>query len=256
MAPFERRIVNAWAVGALWIALLATGAPEARAGGPSVWNGPLLFFSEPFGGSGSDPANQDRITADVWLTRDPTMGLYNIAEETNYTKFFSPEDTEWAYGSLSDYASLTYTDWEDWNGADPPSMLNKPAVLYLVSDDIYIGIEFLSWGMMGAGGFSYDRTTPTPVPEPSAFALMVLCGGLATGYKWQVVGRKSKFKFVPQNMRSKAVLSSVLRQVVRVARRGLICNRSFPSNRRTNPKGVTANRNSKNSTTHPKTLVT
>jgi hypothetical protein len=40
-------------------------------------------------------------------------------------------------------------------------------VLHLISDNIYLSVEFTSWGMAGAGGFSYLRSTPAPpLPPP------------------------------------------------------------------------------------------
>src|SRR5262249_34540331 len=141
-----------------------------------IWNGPLLTFTEPAGGSGSNPANQDRLTSNVWLTRNPFLGLYNAAQESAYVKFTSPADTEWSYGTLDIYASLTYTTWAGMSGMNPPSMVGQPAVVHLISDNIYLSIEFLSWGQRGAGGFSYIRST-APVPEPSPSLLITL--GLA-----------------------------------------------------------------------------
>src|SRR5438128_1197685 len=129
--------------------IAATQAPAA-----TLWNGPTITFTKPNGSDWTQPANQDRMTADVWLTRDAIQGLFNAATESGYTHFYSPENTAWAYGALANYASLTYTDWEDWNGHSPPSIVARDAVLHLVSDDIYLSIKFTSWGG-SAGGFSY-----------------------------------------------------------------------------------------------------
>ena len=137
----------------------------------TVWDGPLTTFTEPLGGLGSDPANQDQLTADVFITRNPTRGLYNAFSEVTYTHYSSPAATEWAFGDLANYASLTYTNWEGMfggsGGGGPPSTLNRPTVLHLINDDIYLQVTMLTWGMGGAGGFSYQRTTPhavLPIP--------------------------------------------------------------------------------------------
>jgi len=146
-------------------------------GASTLWNGPIISYSQP----GSDPtqaANQDRITGNVWLTRASFQGLFNARTESSYTHFFSPADTEWAYGTLANYASLTYSTWEAWNGHNPPSMVGRDAVLHLVSDDTYLSIKFTFWGGI-SGGFSYDRSTPV-VPEPSP-ALVVLTGLVVAG---------------------------------------------------------------------------
>jgi len=139
-----------------------------------IWTGPSLTFVKPSGTDGTLPANQDRLMPDVWLTRNLTMGLFNAAQETTYERYSSPIGTEWAYGTLANYSSLTYTNWEGWNGHNPPSMVGKDAVLHLISDDIYLSIKFTVWGGRG-GAFSYERSTP--IPEPSAALLTVL--GLA-----------------------------------------------------------------------------
>src|SRR5205823_11701777 len=81
--------------------------------------------------------------------------------ETSYTHFSSPQNTEWAYGSLASYNTLTYQNWESWNGSNPPSMLLQNAVLHLISDDIYMSIKFTAWGG-NAGGFAYQRSTLGP----------------------------------------------------------------------------------------------
>lgn len=127
-----------------------------------IWNGPTIAYTQP-GNDPSQAANQDRLTANVWLTRGIDQGLFNAKTEGGFTHFFSPDDTEWAYGQLSDYASLTYANWESWNGHNPPSMVGQDAVVHLISDDIYLSIHFTSWGHFG-GGFSYVRSTPPPPP--------------------------------------------------------------------------------------------
>jgi hypothetical protein len=59
-----------------------------------------------------------------------------------------------------------------------------PGVVHLISDDIYLDINFTSWtqgGDVNGGGFSYTRSTPgaSPVPEPATATLLVL--GAAAG---------------------------------------------------------------------------
>ena len=156
------------------LAILAAPAVFLAAGeglgtAATLWDGPSLIFSEPAGASGSQPTNQDRITTGVWLTRNITQGLFNAAQESGYAHFFSPAGTAWAYGSLASFSSLGYTNWEAWNGRNPFSMVDRPAVVHLISEDIYFSVQFLSWGGP-ARGFSYERSTPS-VPEPSSGAV-------------------------------------------------------------------------------------
>src|SRR5258705_1278186 len=77
----------------------------------TVWNGPLITYTQP----AADPtqaANRDQLTPSVSLTRAISAGMFNGVTETSYAHNFSPANTQWAVGSLADYATLTYTDWE------------------------------------------------------------------------------------------------------------------------------------------------
>ena len=149
------------------IAAATTCAPAT-----TVWNGPLITYSQP----GHDPtqaANQDRLTSRVWLTRANRLPMFNAKVETAYNYTTAPTDTEWAYGTLADFASLTYQPWARWvggggAGGTPLNMVNKDVVLHLISDDIYLSIKFSFWASGGAGGYSYQRSTPAVVsPTPS-----------------------------------------------------------------------------------------
>jgi hypothetical protein len=126
-----------------------------------IWNGPLLTYNQP-SPNPTQASNQDRITPDVWLTRAASKGLFNAFSETNATAL-SPANTEWAFGSLSNYASLNYSNWLAWlNGQSPTTLVGQQAVLHLISDDIYISIKFTFWSAGGSGGFAYQRSTPAP----------------------------------------------------------------------------------------------
>jgi hypothetical protein len=143
------------------LALVLVGAPIARSS--TIWTGPVTNYTQ------VNPSDEDQLTANVALTRGSTMGLYNAVTETGYTHDFSPADTEWSYGTIDEYTNLTYTNWEQWNGGSGNvlSMLNQQAVLHLITDDIYLSIEFTAWGSMGVGGFAYTRSTPAAVAPPT-----------------------------------------------------------------------------------------
>jgi hypothetical protein len=166
------------------LALVVVGAPLAHA--TTVWTGPLTNYvqSQPY--TPSDPKSEDQLTALVVLTRDSTLGLYNVVTQTSYggqgegsgTPDGSPSDTEWAIGSISDYATLSYGSWDDMlHGLDG---VGQQAVLHLITDDIYISIEFTAWGSHGAGGFAYTRSTPAAsspaVPTVTATIYEVAAG--------------------------------------------------------------------------------
>lgn len=149
--------------------LIATGL-SGWSQGAIIWDGPIISFNH---ANNAGLSVQDYLTPGVSLTRDITQGLINATTETAYTHIFSPEDTKWAYGSLTDYAALGFTTWEQWNGAKPLTMVGQPAVVHLLSENIYLSLTFTSWGGVG-GAFSYDRSTPSAVPEPSVWALGAL----------------------------------------------------------------------------------
>jgi hypothetical protein len=128
----------------------------------TIWTGPKTTFTKADGADWNLQANQDRLTNNVWITRANNSGLFNIVSETSHTKNVSPADTEWAYGTTADIASLNFQPWGATNGSNPPSMVGQDMVLHLISDDIYIDLKFLSWssgGAGGQGGFSYERST-------------------------------------------------------------------------------------------------
>ena len=134
----------------------------------TIWNGPITSFTKADGGDGSNPIDQDRLTPSVWITRGYNMGLYNAAVESSYTHNQSPSNTEWANGTLENYASLSYTHWEGWAlgvNFGPPFTVGVDAVMHIIPDDIYLSVKFTSWSTHSSGGgFSYVRSTPGPAP--------------------------------------------------------------------------------------------
>jgi len=156
----------------LLLILMMSGVLHAS--GATIWTGPKTTFSKSAFADPTDPANQDRITDNVWITRANVAGIYNAKTETNYQFFHSPADTEWAFGTTADIGSLTFADWQTWIDSNPPSLPGQDAVLHLISDDIYLDIKFLSWGKgsTAGGSFSYERST-SPVPEPTSTALIL-----------------------------------------------------------------------------------
>ncbi len=160
---------SAAAIAALLLLCSGNLALHAQA----VWNGPGMNFTQLSGNN-----NQDEITPNVWLNRGAKKGLYNARYETAYTHTASPSQTEWAIGALADYASLTYTDWETCYGGPgvlQSNITTQIAVMHIIPDDIYLGIQFISWGGSG-GGFSYTRTTAPPVAAPVTLTNAAMVG--------------------------------------------------------------------------------
>ena len=150
----------------LWLLALpaACGLIVDTAAAQEVWSGPPITFVKPDFADWTQPEYQDRITDNVWLTRQDAMGIFNIAVDESYMGP-SPRDTEWATGSAADYASLDFQIWVDWAQSFPPGTVGVDAVVHLITDDIYIDIKFLSWtpGPLAGGdggGVSWERATP------------------------------------------------------------------------------------------------
>ena len=166
-----------WVVSSSVLLLLAISAHAA----PTIWNGPTTTFTKANGANPFLAANQDRLTSLIWITRGASQGLFNANTEGGFSHFSSPAGTQWADGSLANFASLTYHDWNTWAKGvhgGPPTTVGVNAVVHLVADDIYLSVKFTSWTGGGAGGgFSYIRSTPLAVPEPSTVVLF-LVGGL------------------------------------------------------------------------------
>jgi hypothetical protein len=149
--------------------LLAAVCLSPNTQAATIWTGAPTTFSKTGADDPTDPAHQDRITPNVWITRDINHGIYNAKSEASFAHSFSPADTEWANGTTANYSTLSYHDWNTWaKGVNPtpPSTVNVPAVVHLISEDIYIDIKFLSWS--GGGTFSYQRSTgPAPNNPPT-----------------------------------------------------------------------------------------
>jgi hypothetical protein len=130
----------------------------------TVWTGPLITFTQanPYPGDG----DRDQLTPNVALTRATpvgggTGGMFNAVTESSFTKFVSPTNTEWAVGSLADYATLTYSDWTTCGLGNPVHNLpGEQLVVHLITDDIYLSLEFTD--LPAGPGFTYIRSTPAP----------------------------------------------------------------------------------------------
>ena len=91
----------------------------------------------------------------------------------------------WAFGELSDYASLSYQTFDSLRNGDLGQVLGVPAdggtptdmVLYLVNENIYLSVKFTAWGEHGAGGFAYTRSTPAAVAPTPTVSITNLVGG-------------------------------------------------------------------------------
>jgi len=126
----------------------------------TIWTGPIITFTRENFVDWELEENQDRMTDIVWITRADLKGIFNIYSENVFASHFSPEDTEWSFGTTADIGSLTFDNWQDSVGSFPPSQVDKDMVIHLITDDIYIDIKFTYWATGGeGGGFSYERSS-------------------------------------------------------------------------------------------------
>ena len=138
--------------------MIALAAATSCALGQEVWSGYDAEFIKVDGADWTLEENQDRLTDEVWITRADSAGIFNIRTEDQYEKSFSPEDTRWALGTTDDLGSLVFNCWECVVGRPIFITALGPMVVHLVSEDIYIDIEFTQWTPRGAGGgFAYVR---------------------------------------------------------------------------------------------------
>ena len=140
----------------------------------TIWGGPEITFTKANHADFTQAQHQDRITADVWLTRSNSGGaLINYNQESSYSRGTSPLGTLWAVGNTSstnlsfdDFRAFDGTSGGSGSGSNSPPM-NKSFVLKITngttdeSDDIHIDIMFSFWqsGRTSGGGFTYTRST-------------------------------------------------------------------------------------------------
>jgi len=178
-------------------AILAILAGFVSTASAEVWTGPTMTFAK----AGSDdpalPENQDQLTPNVAITRKSFGGLFNAVTESTFTKDISPADTEWAFSELDgNPAGLAFNaeicaaadgtcQFSNWWNAQGPStqglnLVGRPAVVHLLTDDIYLDLMFTDWADATSGGaMAYERSTsngvpPVPVPSSRSGALVLL----------------------------------------------------------------------------------
>lgn len=126
----------------------------------NVYTGEIITFTKAEGTDPTEEANQDRITDNVWIARGNNGGqIYNAVSESVANQTDSPLDTEWALGTTAEgIESLTFDKFRAT--IQPKDVVGVDLVLHLITDDVYIDLEFTSWtqGNSGSGGgFSYER---------------------------------------------------------------------------------------------------
>ncbi len=105
--------------------------------------------------------NQDRISSDVWITRQNNMPIFNIAVENTAESGCnsrSPIGTLWSDKPTHISQESDYTDFIDMTNCYPPSIINETVSLWIPDINKKWDVIFDSWTSGGdGGGFSYTR---------------------------------------------------------------------------------------------------
>lgn len=145
-----------------WLLLTLPGFSAAA----TLWTGPTLTFTKSAFANPMLAINQDRLTDQVWLTRASTQGPFNVRQEPAFQTLLSPVGTAWAFGTLAQgVGTLSFDDWQTTVGSNPQTAVNRPLVVHLTTDDIYLDLTLTTFGGGNRGGaFAYSRSSPVPLP--------------------------------------------------------------------------------------------
>lgn len=100
------------------------------------------------------------IPGAVSLTRGFSQWLYNPDAGDQGPGPNTPTDTEWAFGSLDNYAGLSYLPFASYRNGDFSDVLvGNPLVVHLIKEDTYLSLTFSAWPQHG-GSIAYTRSTP------------------------------------------------------------------------------------------------
>jgi hypothetical protein len=172
----RRRLAKFSCLGFLILSVVVSDRAQAQ----TVWTGFEFSFTKPNNTADPQlPENQDRITDNVWITRNANQGIFNINIEDGYFGD-SPSDTEWATDINNPSDTIAATNWanldfDSWiNAYGGPGSLallerltSRNAVVHLITDDIYLDLRFTDWGVQCCGGFSYERSLAPDIPGPT-----------------------------------------------------------------------------------------
>ena len=120
-----------------------------------LWTGPDTNFTQ----SASNFVDE-LVPGAVSLCRNNTQWLFNPDAGEQGPGPNTPTDTLWAFGTLDNYAALSYAPFATYRNGDLSGVLvGNPMVVHLINEDIYLSLTFTAWPM-GGGFFAYTRSTP------------------------------------------------------------------------------------------------
>lgn len=161
---FGVKVVPAPATGLLFaiFVLLLPGLGQ-KTSASILWTGANTNFTQ-----STSNFTDVLVPGAVSLCRNFSQWLFNPAGGDLGPAPGTPTDTEWAFGSLANYASLSYQSFDSLRNGDLSALLvGHPMVVHLTNEDIYLSLTFSAWPQHG-GFFAYTRSTPgTVASEPS-----------------------------------------------------------------------------------------
>ncbi len=126
--------------------------------------GSLVYFEKKYSADVNLEENQDRITADVWITRGNNRGIFNIAAETGFNYGSSPSGTLWKLGSSTEtIGTAGFTNWREHfrSQFSTPDLVGRTSTMYITNTDSYYNIEWMNWKSGGSSApisFAYIRS--------------------------------------------------------------------------------------------------
>jgi hypothetical protein len=119
----------------------------------TIWNGPVTNFTQ-----SANSLTDVLVPGAVSLTRAYSQWLFNPAGGDQGPGPGTPTDTEWAFGSLVNYAALGYQTFDSLRNGDLSALL----VGHPIHENAYLSVTFTAWPQNG-GFFAYTRSTPALV---------------------------------------------------------------------------------------------
>jgi hypothetical protein len=140
---------------------LAQNAPAAI-----LWTGPDTNYTQ-----SATNFSDELVPGAVSLCRNYSQWLFNPDAGDLGPGPNTPTDTLWAFGTLDNYAALSYARFASYrNGDFSAVLLGNPMVVHLTNEDIYLAVTFTAWPE-GGGFFAYTRSTPPPGGTPPTVAI-------------------------------------------------------------------------------------
>jgi len=78
----------------------------------------------------------------------------------------SPAGTLWAFGTFASHTGFQTMESMK-NGDLQLVLLNRPMVMWITNDDIFVSVTFTTWGRSGSGTVVYNRSTPPAATAPT-----------------------------------------------------------------------------------------